>query len=141
MSTAGRRRGSSGHVERSLSAVEVLRADDCAGKQVVLVADAKAARWKLERPAPQLCLSYVIDFEFADKPWPYGNEQAAKRVGDALYTVSKALIIAPPSVGQTVVHMAAPEGYLISSAWDPADQPGSSRVPSFDRLTSSSLVV
>jgi hypothetical protein len=121
--------------------VRDVAADDCAGKPVTLIADAKAARWKLERPSPQLCLSYVIDFEFAEKPWPYGNEQAAKRVGDTLYTVSKALIIAPPAVGPTVVNLLAPPGYIISSAWDPDRQPGAFRVSGVDRLTSSSLVV
>lgn len=121
--------------------VRDMTADDCAGKQVTLIPDPTVARWKLGQTSPQLCLSYVIDFEFAEKPWPYGNEQAAKRVGDTLYTVSKALMIAPSAVGPAVVNLVAPRGYIISSAWDPDRQPGAFRVSGFDRLTSSSLVV
>lgn len=121
--------------------VRDLRADDCAGNAVGLVADEKAARWRVERATARLCLSYAVDFEFASKPWPAGNEQAALRIDDALYTVSKAFVIAPLSVRDATVRLSAPVGFQIASPWPPAAEAGRYRVADFDRLVASTLVV
>jgi predicted metalloprotease with PDZ domain len=100
------------------------------------------SQWKLARKVARATLTYDIDFSFARKDWPSGNEQAAQWKNGALYTVTKPLFVtgAGDTPSDVVFHL--PTGWKIATPWKPvAGKQNEFSVSSEPSLTDNSIVV
>jgi len=95
------------------------------GQTIEVRPGARATEWRLP-PGLRgpISLDYRVTLEFADVPWPAGNEQAAARFADALYVVGRALFIETDLPGSRQVTFEVPPGWRVSAPWRPRDTAG-----------------
>jgi predicted metalloprotease with PDZ domain len=75
------------------------------------------SRWKLDRPAGRVTISYEVDLSFARQSWPSGNEQAAQWESGALYSVTKPFFVTGAIDGEAEVAFQLPHGWAVATPW------------------------
>jgi predicted metalloprotease with PDZ domain len=72
--------------------------------------------WKLKNPITgPITVFYTINFDFATKPWPAGNEHGAYYEDGALYSVSKALFVLPDAMRAAEIAFQIPSSGLVTT--------------------------
>ena len=99
------------------------------------------ARWRFPGVAGQrVRVRYEVDFAFALEKWPPGNEQGALWTGDALFTVTKPLLLAAETGRERRVRFVLPPGWRASTPW-PRTGDGRYTVTSLESLINNTVVL
>lgn len=118
-----------------------LSARDASGP--VVVTEAPDAGWIMDRGrGSEVALSYDVDLVFTREPWPSGNEQAGQLTEDALYLVTRPLLIVAAPDRPSELTFDLPANWSVSAPWRPLGS-GGRRFTATDRndLLSNSFVV
>jgi predicted metalloprotease with PDZ domain len=108
------------------------------GGSVVTASPAGKEGWTTPASGP-LDVEYDVSLEYADAPWPAGNEQAGRRFTNALFTVTKPLFLYTSSTTAARVRFVLPSQHRVAAPWR-AD--GSELIaPDIRSLTNNSIVL
>lgn len=120
--------------------IEIQAAFDHAGKALA-VRRGDANDWQLGDGYSGIAsIRYAVDFSFAERRWPAGNEQVALVVDGALYSTGLPVFVYGAHPESIRIRVVTPPGWDVATAW-PRIGEGLFLVPDLDRLTRNTLAV
>jgi predicted metalloprotease with PDZ domain len=121
--------------------VSHLTAVDPSGREVK-VSYQGAARWRLGAGHPSsIHLHYQVSLEHDKTHWEFGAKEAAYAKPNWVFYTGRALFIAPPNLGASVVDFVLPPDWTVTTPWQAAPGPRAFAVPGFRELTHVGLVM
>ncbi|MCG8460700.1 MAG: hypothetical protein MI919_30830, partial [Holophagales bacterium] len=101
----------------------------------------EANDWHIgEKYSGPLSIRYSVDFSFAERRWPAGNEQVAIAVDGGLYTTGLPIFVYGVDAKNIRVRFVLPEDWNLATAW-PRARDKTFLVRNLDRLTRNTLAI